>query len=358
MKQVVVEKFGGVEVLEVRENAMPKLRTGEVRVALTSIGMNHAELMARNGDYKLSSGEPPFTPGLEGGGIVDAVGPDAEPKLLGKRVILSADAPRPSAGGVGGTYRSHYIVKPDKLLPAPDNLPDDQLGTLWLPYLTAWGCLAWKQKLRPGQFVALPAASSSVGIAAAQIVKHLGGISIGMTTSEEKAQLLKKMPESDFDHVVVTHNQDRTMRRWDKELQTITDGNGVDVFFDPVASGAYLNKEIRTLAMRGTIWVYGLLGSPDTVHVSPLIYKHGAIRGWVLSELYGQNPSQREDSGGSPSRPTRSAAAQEGYDEILSGVAEGRYRMHIGGRFKLDDVQHAHAEMEKGRHVGKLVLVP
>lgn len=342
MKQVIVERFGGVEELVVKELPTPDPTPGEVRVAFTSIGMNHAELMARRGEYRLSSGDPPFTPGLEGGGVIEAVGAGISDDLVGNRVILSADAPRPNAGGPGGTYRSHYVISPDKLLPAPANLPDDQLGTLWLPYLTAWGCLAWKQKLRPGQFVAIPAASSSVGIAAAQIVKQLGGVSIGMTTSEQKAELLKHLPESDFDHMIVTHSSDRHMRRWDKEIQAITAGNGVDVFFDPVASGQYLNREIQSLAQHGTIWVYGLLGEPDTVDVSPLIRKHGAIRGWVLGQLYGE--------GG--------AAVQDGYNEILSGTEAGRYRMHIGGRFKLDDVQKAHAQMEKGKHVGKLVLVP
>ncbi len=342
MKQVIVERFGGVEELQVKELPTPDPGPGEVRVAFTSIGMNHAELMARRGEYRLSSGDPPFTPGLEGGGVIEAVGSGVSNDLIGNRVILSADAPRPNAGGPGGTYRSHYVISPDKLLPAPDKLPDDQLGTLWLPYLTAWGCLVWKQKLQPGQFVAIPAASSSVAIAAAQIVKHLGGVSIGMTTSEDKVELLKQMPESDFDHIVVTHTPDREMLRWDKDIKTITNGHGIDVFFDPVASGAYLNREILSMAQYGTIWVYGLLGEPDKVDVSPLIRNHGAIRGWVLGQLYGE--------GGE--------AVQAGYNEILSGTQEGRYRMHIGGRFKLDDVQHAHAEMEKGRHIGKLVLVP
>lgn len=349
MQQVIVEKFGGVEELQLRESPTPEPGPGQVRVAVTSIGMNHAELMARRGEYKLSSGEPPFTPGLEAGGIVDAVGPGVpEGEWLNRRVVVAADAPRRliqpegTTDGLGGTYRSHMILKPAQLLPAPDNLPDDQLGTLWLAYLTAWGCLIWKQQLKPGQFVAIPAASSSVGIAAAQIVKRAGAHSIGLTTSQSKADLLKDMPENAFDHLLVTHEPDRTMRRWHRDLRQITNGAGIDVFFDPVAAGDYLQTEIRALAHGGTIWVYGLLGKPDTVDVSPLIYKHGSIRGWVLSELL---------TNGGP-------AVQQGYDEILSAIGRGEFKMPIAERFKLADVQHAHQQMEKGAHLGKLVLVP
>lgn len=342
MIQVIVERFGGVKELQFRDVLTPDPGPGQVRIALTSIGMNHAELMARRGEYRLASGDPPFTPGLEGGGIIEAIGEGVSPDLQGKRVTLAADAPRPGSGGPGGTYRSHYVVDANKVLPAPDNLPDDQLGTLWLPYLTAWGCLAWKQNLQPGQFVAIPAASSSVGLAAAQIVKRLGATSIGMTTSEDKARMLSHMDESDFDHMVVTHTTNRQMRKWHRDLHNITGGHGVDVFFDPVAAGEYLNTEIRSLAQHGTIWVYGLLGEHDTVDVTPLIRKHASIRGWVLGELM--------QEGGD--------AVQRGYSEILTGISEGRYRMHIGGRYKLHDVQHAHSEMEKGHHIGKLVLVP
>lgn len=341
--RVVVPRFGGAEVLELHEEALPSPGPGEVRVALTSIGMNHADLMARRGEYKLSSGEPPFTPGLEGGGRIDAVGEGVTNRKAGQRVVLTADAPRlnKSAGSLVGTYCSHFIVRTEQTLPAPDNLPDEQLGTLWLPYLTAWGCLAWKQELRAGQYVAIPAASSSVGMAAAQVARAMGAIPIGLTTSSQKADRLKAMPESAFEHYVVT-SSDKGTPRWHRELFSFTGGNGVDVFFDPVASGDYLNTEIRALAQHGTIWVYGLLGDPGIVDVTPLIRKYASIRGWVLGELIGE--------GGD--------ALSEGYEYILRQFADGTFRQHIGVRFPLKEVALAHEQMEQGKHIGKLVLIP
>ncbi len=342
MKSVIVKQFGGPQVLDVREEPTPKPGRGQALVRLTSIGMNHADLMARRGEYRLASGDPPFTPGLEGGGVIEAVGEGVEGWQPGHRVILSPDYPRPIAGPHGGTYRSHALAEPAQLVPAPDAIPDDQLGAIWLPYLTAWGCLVWKQHLDEGQSVAIPAASSSVGLAAAQVVKHVGGVAIGLTTRQSKADALAKLDTSEFDHVIVTHEDDGRMRPWHRDVRERTDGRGVDVCFDPVAAGAYLDAELRCLAQGGTIWVYGLLGKPDVLDVSPLIRLQASIRGWILYELVQAGE-----------RAWRSAC-----ERILAAFAEGRFRQQVGGRYALDDAQRAHAEMEEGDHVGKLVLVP
>lgn len=347
MKRAIVERFGSPEVLEIVEEPDPEPGKGEVRVRLTSIGLNHADLMARRGEYRLYSGDPPFTPGLEGGGIIDATGEGVDPSRVGERVILSADAPRrrrPQRGqsSVTGTYRSIYIV-PDKMaLRAPDAIPDPVLGAIWLSFLTAWGCLVWKQQLQPGQVVGIPAASSSAGIAAGQVVKRAGAIPIGLTTSAHKAESLREMPESDFTHVVVTSATDGKPVAWHKTLLELTNNRGVDVFFDPVAAGHYLDLEIRSLARKGTIWIYGLLGKPGVADLTPLIRKHASIRGWLLGELVAE--------GGD--------ALARGESDILDGFRDGVFRLRLAGTYPLDEVRRAHTDMEAGKHIGKLVLVP
>ena len=336
MMKVVVDRFGGPDVLRVVEEPTPKPGAGQVLVRITSIGMNHAELMARAGHYKLSSGEPPFTPGIESGGVIDAVGAGVTHRKPGQRVVLSLGQPRRKGDGREGAYRSHIACAAEETLAAPDNLPDEQLGAVWLPYLTAWGCLVWKQDVRHEQTVAIPAASSSVGIAAAQVCRERGVTTIGLTTSPDKVDRLRQMPEAPFDHLVVTRDRD-----WREDLRRITGNRGVDVFFDPVAAGEYLDHEIRCVAQHGTIWVYGLLAQPGPVDVSPLIHKHAAIRGWVLWEMLA-HPDVLE----------------QGCRHILDNLANGNYRLHVERTFHLDDVRAAHEYMEKGQHIGKLVLVP
>lgn len=343
MKVVVATRFGGVDVLETRDIPTPEPEAGQVRVRITSIGMNHAELMARRGEYRLMSGDPPFVPGIEAGGVIDAIGAGVSSRQVGQRVVLGAGVPRQSVDPLGGgTYRSHYLLPAERTVPAPDAIPDEQLGALWLPYLTAWGCLIWRHHLKSGDILALPAASSSVAMAASQIARRAGAKTIGLTTSSEKLELLRTMPEAAYDHLLVTRNADGHENAWYKRLKQLTGGRGVDVFFDPVAAGSFLDTEIRALANYGTIWVYGLLGTAGVVDVTPLIRKHASIRGWVLGELV-QNGGE---------------ALEQGYSEVLAGFQSGEFRMKVAAVYPLEQVREAQRAMEEGRHIGKLILKP
>lgn len=340
MKKIVVNQFGGPEQLTVTDLPTPEPGPGEVLVKLTSIGMNHAELMARKGEYRLTSGTPPFTPGLEGGGIIEAVGDAVSEFKPGDRVVLGVAAPRPAKpeDSQEGTYRTHFVTTPANLFHAPDNLPDEKLGTLWLSFLTTWGCLIWKQQIKPGDYVGIPAASSSVGLAASQVARAAGAIPIGLTTSPWKKELLATMPEAQFDHIIITTEE----KSWQSELKRITDGHGVDVFFDPVASGEYISNELRALAFGGAIWIYGLLGKPSVLDISPLLRKRATIRGFIMGEVV--------DAGEN--------VVQEGSKHILENIAQGKYMQHVAKTFPLENVQEAHREMEEGKHIGKLVLIP
>ena len=112
------------------------------------------------------------------------------------------------------------------------------------------------------------------------------------------------------------------------------------MIFDPVAAGDFLHHEIRLLAQGGTLWVYGLLGTPGNVDVSPLIRKDASIKGWLLNHIVG------------------TAAEPEAYAHILHNIDAGLYQLPIAEIFQLDQVQVAQASMEKGRHIGKYILQP
>lgn len=339
MYKVIVKAFGGTEQLQIVElpDPVPVPDSNQIVVKLTSIGMNHGDLMARRGEYKLLSGRSPFTPGLEGGGYIQAIGSAVNDRHIGQRVILSLDAPKRSNRSLEGTYQSHYLTTADKTIPAPDSIADELLGAIWMPYLAAWGCLVWKQQIQPGQVVLLPAASSSVAIAASQVVRHYGGAAIGTTSSPDKLELLLNMPEADYEHLVVT--EDPT---WWRKIKQLTGGKGPNLIFDPIAAGEFLNREIQSLAEGGTIWIYGLLGHPDVVDITPLIRKRAAIRGWHLNELGTAEPE----------------LIQSAYQHVLDLLANGKYKLPVAKTFSLRDVRQAHEEMEKAQHIGKLILIP
>lgn len=346
MQLVQVDCFGGPKVLKHRSLPTSVPGAMQVRVRVTSIGMNHADLMGRAGKYKASTGEPTFVPGIEAGGVIEEVGDEVDASRIGERVVLAPALPRPIEGAHGGTYRSHIIIDESLALLAPDALPDDQLGAVWLPYLTAWGCLAWKDDLKEGLVVGIPAASSSVGLAAAQVVKALGGTAIGLTSSPHKAEAIQSLATSRFDHLVVTHDRDkdgsRVMRPWHREIKQLTDGKGIDVYFDPVASGDYLSTEVRSLAKGGRIYIYGLLGDPGVVDLSPMIIRNASLHGWVLDEIIKAGDD----------------VWRQACNDILQRFIDGTFVQHVAEVYPLSEVQRAHEAMEQGKHIGKLVLVP
>jgi NADPH:quinone reductase-like Zn-dependent oxidoreductase len=226
-------------------------------------------------------------------------------------------------------------------LPVPPGVPPLVAGNLWLSHLTAWGCLLWKQHLQPGQVVGIPAASSSVGLAASQIARRAGAKTIGLTRTQAKAERLQEIPGANFDWIVATHEESGQMRPWYRDVMRLTDGHGVDIYFDPVAAGLYLDYEIRSLSAGGTIWIYGLLEKAGEVDLTPLIRKRAAIRGWVLGELLEHDDLAR--------------AIQL---EILRLVARGELQQRVARVFLLEQIQEAHAEMERGAHIGKFVITP
>ncbi len=167
-------------------------------------------------------------------------------------------------------------------------------------------------------------------------MKQHGGIAIGTTTSPDKLDRLSAMDEAPFDHLFCTQEP-----AWHKKVKAATDGRGVDVIFDPVAAGDFLSKEIRLLAPGGTLWIYGLLGEPGVVDVTPLILKRATLRGWLNNEL-------TDDA----------KALALGYEHVLSHLADGRYRMPVAATFALHDARSAHVALMAGRHIGKMILVP
>jgi NADPH:quinone reductase-like Zn-dependent oxidoreductase len=219
-------------------------------------------------------------------------------------------------------------------------VPEDHLGALWLAYLTAWGCIAWKQEIRTGEAVLITAASSPVAWAAAQIARSRGALTIGVTTSPAKATAMQGMPGNPYDHLIASRDGEGQPRAWTNEVRRLTGTAGVRCVFDPVGAGAHMDQLIKVLGQGGTIWIYGLLGEVGPVNLFPLIRKWASIRGWLLGELVEQGP------------------LREGMEETLARVATGEWRLPIAASFPLGEVRRAHEVMATAKHLGKLILVP
>jgi len=203
-KIVRFHEVGGPEVLRIEEEAPKQAGKGEVRLKVQAVGLNRAEPMFIRGQYL----EPPNFPagvGYEAAGVVDAVGPDVDKSWVGKRVAIV-----PSFSMNDYTMLGEEVIAPAAALGEyPANLSPMEGAAVWMQYLTAYGALIAIAHLTKGDFVVIPAASSSVGIAAIDIAKVEGAISIATTCkSNKKAELLSLGAA----HVIATEDEDIVAR--------------------------------------------------------------------------------------------------------------------------------------------------
>jgi NADPH:quinone reductase-like Zn-dependent oxidoreductase len=199
-KAVRFYQLGGPEVLQIEDVILHEPGPGEVALDVAAVGLNRAESMYFHGQY-MEQPQLPSGLGYEAVGTVTAVGPDVSKSLIGKQV-----------GTVPGYSRNRYPALAEKaIVPAyevaelPPTLSAVEGAAVWMQYATAYGALVEIGKVGPGDFVIITAASSSVGLAAIQIVKALGATAIATTrTSTKKSQLT----ELGADHVIATAEED------------------------------------------------------------------------------------------------------------------------------------------------------
>src|SRR5882757_7967395 len=242
-------KAGGPEVLEFIEMEVPAPGPHEVRIKVKAIGINRADSMWRNDKY-VETVKFPAGLGYEAAGIVDAVGKDVADFAVGDTV---STIPAFSLNQYS-TYGEVILAPVHAVVKHPESLSFVEGASIWMMFLTAYGALVFDTQVKAGDFVIIPAASSSVGLAAIQLANYAGATPIALTrTSEKKQRLL----EAGAPHVVATQEQDLVA-----EVMRITNGNGARVAFDPVG-GPDFPKLIATLANQGIVYIYGVLREGD-----------------------------------------------------------------------------------------------
>ena len=224
-------KAGGPEVLEFVEVQVPAPGPNEVRIKVKAIGINRAEAMWRVDDY-IEPVKFPAGLGYEAAGIVDAVGKDVSGFAVGDEVNV---IPSFSLNDYA-TYGEVILVPDHAVVRQPKSLSFTEAASIWMMFVTAYGALIEDAKVTKGDFVLIPAASSSVGLAAIQIANYAGATTIALTrTSTKKQQLL----DAGAVHVIATEEVDLV-----GEVMRITNGQGARVAFDPVGGPSFPKADL------------------------------------------------------------------------------------------------------------------
>lgn len=319
-------ELGGPEVLNIEETPTKQPGKGEANINVKAMGLNRAESMFMHGQY-LEPTRLPASLGYEAAGTVTAVGPDVDPKWLGKNVSTIPSFSLNDYGVLG----EEVTVPVDAVAEYPDRLEPAEATSIWMQYLTAYGALIDIGQLRKGDFVLVTAASSSVGLAAIQTTKAEGATSIATTRKREKRD---ELLAAGADHVIVTEEEDLVSR-----VREITNGTGARIIFDPIA-GPILEQLAEAAAEKGIILEYGnLSGAPTPFPVVPVLTKTLTIHGYWLAETL--------------SDPERSAKAKE---YVYQRVREGRFTPSIAKTFRFEDLRKAYEYMESNEQIGKIVV--
>jgi NADPH:quinone reductase-like Zn-dependent oxidoreductase len=326
VKIVRFHQPGGADVLRIEDLPLPEPGPGEVRLRVKAIGLNRAEVMFRNDQYMYKP-KLPSTLGYEASGIVEALGTGVDPDLLGKTM---STVPNFRADEYG-VYGEVAIVPASALAAYPATLSFEEGTSIWMQYITAYGALVHYGQISRGDYVLLTAASSSVGIAAIDIAKAEGAITIATTRSaKKKAELLS----AGADHVIVTEEEDTVAR-----VEEITGGAGARIIFDAIA-GPGLETLANVAAPFATIFVYGWLSQQVTPF--PILAswtKALKVQGYTLLEI---------------TRDPR--LLQQATKYIFDRLASNAFKPRIDRRFTLSQIADAHRYMEAGEHIGKIVV--
>jgi NADPH:quinone reductase len=322
MKAIQVKQPGGPEAMELVDLPVPQPKANEAVVRLSASGVNFIDVYIREGRYK---SVPPFVPGQEGAGVVNAVGTDVTSVKNGDRVAWI---------GMMGSYAEYAAVPADRLVPIPDGVTDQQAAAAMLQGMTAHYLSHDTYPLKRGETALVHAAAGGVGLLLVQMAHHIGARVIATVSTDEKAKLAH---EAGADEVILYTQSD-----FETETKRMTGGKAVDVVYDSVGKTTF-EKGLNALRPRGMMVLFG--GSSGAVPPFDLI---------ALSQkgsLYVTRPTLVHYIATQEELIARSGA-------VFGMMAAGKLKLRIEHTYPLAEAQPAHRDLEGRKTTGKLLLIP
>ena len=323
MRAVIITKHGDPDVLSVIEVEQPQPNEYEICVKVRATSLNRADLMQRMGFYPDPFPGVHEIPGLEFAGTVVTCGARVKNWNIGDAVMGIVS---------GGAYAEYLVVHEQQAMRVPTRVGLDDAAAIPEVFITAWDALVCQGNLQPGNWALVHAGASGVGTAAIQICKAIGA-NVVVTCSANKRDACLALGA---DMAVDYHVDDFV-----EVCQRITAGKGINVVLD-VIGGEYLNRNVSTLATKGTIVQVGLMGGGSTpFNIAALMPKRARLIGTVL------RPRKLEE---------KIVVTQRFINEILPMFETGKLRPVIDSRYSLENISAAHRYMETNASTGKIVI--
>jgi NADPH2:quinone reductase len=318
-----IHEHGDASVLRWETIELAPPGAGEAQIRQSAVGLNFIDVYHRTGLYPV--GDLPSGIGLEGAGVVEAVGPDVEGLQPGDRVAY--------AGGPLGAYAERRNLPADRLVRLPDAITDQQAAAMMLQGMTAEYLLRRTYAVQPGDTVLVHAAAGGVGLIACQWASHLGATVIGTVGSDAKAELARAHGCA---HPIVYTREDFVER-----VQEITGGAGVPVVYDSVGRDSFMGS-LDCLRPRGLLVSFGQASGPVPPFDIGLLNQKGAL--YVTRPSLMWYTKTRED-------------LLESAQALFEVVASGAVRIEVNQSFRLAEAAEAHRALESRQTTGSTVLL-
>ena len=323
MKAVKINKIGGPEVLKIEDITLGKPGNDEVLIEHIAIGLNYIDTYHRSGLYPLKL---PSGLGLEASGIIKEVGPNVSNFSVGDKIAY--------AGQPLGAYCTHRVYSTKNLVKVPENIDLNNVATLMTKGLTAFYLLYKTYTVKKGETILFHAAAGGVGQIFCQWAKSLNVKVIGTVGSDEKIDLAKK---NGCDEVINYSKED-----FAKKVMELTDGKGVPVVYDGVGKSTF-EKSCECLQVRGTMISFGnASGALDPINVTKVLQPKG---------LYFVRPSMQQYL-------RNSDELNEAANMLFEKISSGKIKVEIHNKYKLDEVEKAHQDLEGRKIIGPAVIIP
>jgi len=334
--RVVVPEHGGPDVLAWIEGELLEPGPGEVRVRVLAAGVSAFDLIYRRWPHLPGSPKVPFTLGEDVVGIVDEMGPGVSTLERGRMV-----AGWTWALGLGGGYTEYVCLPETELVPLPPNVDPAEAVCVVVNYLTAHQHLHEIAGVSRGERILVHGAAGGIGTALIQLGK-LAGLEMYGTAAKEHQELVSEMGATPIDY---------TTEDFVERIQTLT-GDGVDVVIDPVGGAKHLWDSYRTLRREGRlVWLGSAAVKKQGLRVGPL----SMLMAFLLRLIPDGRRVPRCPTVG-PYADAHPLWYRRTLTELICHLDAGEIKPVIAGRIPLADAARAHALLERGGHVGKIVL--
>ncbi|WP_460160587.1 NAD(P)H-quinone oxidoreductase [Pseudomonas sp. S2_B10] len=323
MTRIEITQPGGPEVLQARRVSLPTASEGQVLIRVHAAGINRPDALQRAGKYPMKPGMDPI-PGLEVAGEVVAVGTGVTRFAVGDRVCALTN---------GGGYAEYCAVPAGQTLPVPDGVDWVQAAAIPETFFTVWANLFGLGAAKAGQRVLIHGGTSGIGTTALMLCREFGIEAFATAGSAEKCDAIRQLGgqpinyrEEDFAEVIAQKTADQ----------------GVNVILD-IMGGSYLNGNISALAMDGRLVMLGFLGGAraNDIDLLAILGKRAVVTGSLLRARTAEE---------------KAAIADQLQEHVWPALSAGRCLPIIDKVYPLADAAQAHARMEGGDHIGKIVL--